>query len=59
MPMRMKDGQKDKALHVSCEGWTGVAFGVALFADVCTDVAALAIQKEGGEAAFTRMPPHW
>ena len=42
MPMRMRDEQKDKALHVSCEGWTGVAFGVALFADVCTDVAAMA-----------------
>ena len=58
MPMRMRDEQKDKALHVSCEGWTGVAFGVALFADVCTDVAALAIQKEGGEAALRLFDPY-
>ena len=58
MPMRMRDEQKDKALHVSCEGWTGVAFGVALFADVCTDVAALAIQKEGGKAALRLFDPY-
>ena len=57
MPMRMREEQKDKALHVSCEGWTGVGFGVALFADVCTDVAALAIQKEGGEAALRLFAP--
>ena len=58
MPMRMREEQKDKALHVSCEGWTGVGFGVALFADVCTDVAALAIQKEGGEAALRLFDPY-
>lgn len=57
MPMRMREEQKDRALHVSCEGWTGVAFGVTLFADVCTDVAALAIQKEGGEAALWLFAP--
>ena len=58
MPMRMREEQKDRALHVSCEGWTGVAFGVTLFADVCTDVAALAIQKEGGEAALRLFDPY-
>ena len=58
MPMRMRDEQKDKALHVSCEGWTGIGFGVRLFADVCTDVAALAIQKEGGKAALRLFDPY-
>ena len=58
MPMRMREEQKDRALHVSCEGWTGVGFGVMLFADVCTDVAALAIQKEGGEAALRLFDPY-
>ena len=43
---------------MSCEGWAGAAFGVALFADVCTDVAALAIQKEGGEAALLLFDPY-
>ena len=33
MPMRMKNEQKDKALHVSCEGRIGAAFGAALFGD--------------------------
>ena len=58
MPMRMREEQKDRALHVSCEGWTGIGFGVTLFADVCTDVAALAIQKEGGEAALRLFDPY-
>ena len=48
MPMRMRNEQKDKALHVSCEGRIGAAFGVALFGDVYTDAAALVIQSERG-----------
>lgn len=58
MPMRMRNEQKDKALHVSCEGRIGAAFGVALFGDVYTDAAALAIQKEGGEAALRLFDPY-
>ena len=58
MPMRMRNEQKDKALHVSCEGRIGAAFGVALFGDVYTDAAALVIQKEGGEAALRLFDPY-
>ena len=58
MPMRMKDGQKDKALHVSCEGWIGVAFGVALFGDVYTDTAALVIQSGRGKAILRLFDPY-
>ena len=58
MPMRMKNEQKDKALHVSCEGRIGAAFGAALFGDVYTDAAALVIQKEGGEAALRLFDPY-
>ena len=57
MPMRMKDGQKDKALHVSCEGWIGAAFGVALFGDVYTDTAALVIQSGRGKAILRLFDP--
>ena len=52
MPMRMRNEQKDKALHVSCEGRIGAAFGVALFGDVYTDAAALVIQSGRGEAVL-------
>ena len=58
MPMRMRNELKDKALHVLCEGWVSADFGVALFEDVCTDVAALAIQKEEGEAALRLFDPY-
>lgn len=61
MPMRMKDGQngqKDKVLHVSCEGRIGVAFEVALFGDVYTDTAALVIQSERGMAILRLFDPY-
>ena len=58
MPMRMRNEQKDKALHVSCEGWIGVAFGVALFGDVYTDAAALVIQSERGKAILRLFDPY-
>ena len=57
MPMRMKDGQKDKALHVSCEGWIGAASGVASFGDVYTDTAALVIQSGRGKAILRLFDP--
>ena len=52
-----EDGQKDKALHVSCEGWIGVAIGVALFGDVYTDTAALVIQSGRGKAILRLFDP--
>ena len=58
MPMRMRNEQKDKALHVSCEGWIGVAFGVALFGDVYTDAVALVIQSERGKAILRLFDPY-
>ena len=57
MPMRMRGEQKDRAPRVSCEGWTSADFEAAPFADVCTDAAALAIRKEGGEAALQLFAP--
>ena len=58
MPMRMRNEQKDKALHVSCEGRIGAAFGVALFGDVYTDAAALVVQLEYGEVALRLFDPY-
>ena len=57
MPMRMRNEQKDKALHVSCEGRIGAAFGVALFGDVYTDAAALVIQSGRGKAILRLFDP--
>ena len=57
MPVRMRDEQKDRPPRVSCEGWTGADFEAAPFADVCRDAAALAIRKEGGEAALQLFAP--
>ena len=56
MSMRMKT--EKTALHVSCEGWTGAAFGVALFGDAYTDVAALVTQKERGRATLRFFDPY-
>ena len=58
MPMRMRNEQKDKALHVSCEGRIGVAFGVALFGDIYADAAALVIQSERGMAILRLFDPY-
>ena len=57
MPMRMRDEQKDKALHVSCEGRIGVAFEVALFGDIYTDATALVIQSGRGMAILRLFDP--
>ena len=57
MPMRLRNEQKDKALHVSCEGRIGAAFGVALFGDVYTDAAALVIQSGRGKAILRLFDP--
>lgn len=58
MPMRMKDGQKDKALHVLCRGWVNAPLGAALFGDVYTDAAALVVQSEYGEVALRLFDPY-
>ena len=58
MPMRMRDEQRDKTLHVSCEGRISAAFGIALFGDVYTDVAALVIQPEREEATLRLFDPY-
>ena len=55
--MRLRNEQKDKALHVSCEGRIGAAFGVALFGDVYTDAAALVIQSGRGKAILRLFDP--
>ena len=58
MPMRMRNEQRDKALHVSCEGRTGAAFGVALFGGIYADAAALVIQSERGKAILRLFDPY-
>ena len=57
MPMRMRNEQKDKALHVLCEGWVNADFGRRLFGEVYVDVAAIAVQRERGEAEVRLFDP--
>lgn len=57
MPMRMKDEQKDKALHVQCKGWISADIGKRLFGEVYVDVAAIAVQQGRGEAKVRIFDP--
>ena len=57
MPMRMRNEQKDKALHVLCKGWISADFGRRLFGEVYVDVAAIAVQQERGEAEVRLFDP--
>ncbi len=52
MPVRME--HREAALHVSYEGNVGAAFGVALFRNVYTEVAAL-VEQRGREGADVRL----